>query len=198
MSDEFVTAAIGAAVTLGVGILAAVVAVLVHQAGERSRRREALAEQQRQAVVRMLDTIDEAIRAGLIPRIFRPSRSPELELTMALPRLLMDLPRQDLPVATWAAGQIQQARSRLRRREFVERVVAVEAALISWHRGDLAVSWFEEQLSQTPYDPQFRLRRRTRIFLWTRDMFESALAVASWAVVTAAASGQLWRKRPHR
>lgn len=183
MNDAVIIAVVSGAVTLGVGVLAAAVAIGVHRAGERSRRADALHEQQRQTVVRMLDTIDNSIRAGQIPRIFRPTRSPELELTMALPRLLLDLPKADLPVATWAAGQIQQARSAVRRKNFVEQVVAVEAALISWHRGDLPLQWFEERLESRPFDTTFRLPRRTRVLLWGRDVAEGTLSIVAWGAI---------------
>ncbi|WP_412161733.1 hypothetical protein [Curtobacterium flaccumfaciens] len=183
MNDAVIIAVVSGAVTLGVGVLAAAVAIGVHRAGERSRRADALHEQQRQTVVRMLDTIDNSIRAGQIPRIFRPTRSPELELTMALPRLLLDLPKADLPVATWAAGQIQQARRAVHRKNFVEQVVAVEAALISWHRGDLPLQWFEERLESRPFDTKFRLPRRTRVLLWGRDVAEGTLWIVAWGAI---------------
>ena len=183
MNDPVLIAIISAGVTLGVGVLAAVVAIGVHRAGGRSRRAEAIHEQQRQTVVRMLDTIDDSIRAGLVPRVFRPSRSPELELTLALPRLLLDLPKADLPVATWAAGQLQLARNAVRRKNFVKQVVDVEAALISWHRGDLPWRWFEERLESRPYDATFRLPLRRRLLLWGRDVAEGALTIVAWGVV---------------
>jgi hypothetical protein len=183
MNDPVLIAIISGTVTLGVGVLAASVAIGVHRAGARSRRAEAAHEQQRQTVVRMLDTIDDSIRAGLVPRVFRPSRSPELELTMALPRLLLDLPKADLPVATWAAGQLQLARKAVRRKNFVQQVVDVEAALISWHRGDVPLQWFEQRLESQPYDPTFRLSLRSRLLLWGRDVAEGALTIAAWGVV---------------
>ncbi|MET3452222.1 hypothetical protein [Curtobacterium sp. 1544] len=183
MSDDVLVAFIGGAVTLGVGVLAAGVAIGVYYAGERNRRKEARQELQRQMVVRMLDTIDDAIRAGLVPRMFRLSRTPELEVVMALPRLLLDLPTQDLPVALWAASQVQQARKKLRRRAFVLRVVEIESALISWHRGDRPLTWFEEQLTLQPYDPKFTLAWWRRALLFARDALESAVAVGTLGLI---------------
>lgn len=194
MSDELLIAVAGGAVTLGVGVLAAVVAIGVHRAGERARREDARYEQQRQMIVRMLDTIDDSIRAGLVPRIFRPSRSPELELTMALPRLLLDLPSADLAVAEWAASEVQRARGKVRRMDFVQRVVAVESALISWHRGDLPLSWFKERLNDRPYQKDFRLSRPRRLLLWARDVFEGGVTIGSWTVV-ALSVRWVWRRK---
>jgi hypothetical protein len=194
MSEQVLIAVVGGAVTLGVGVLAAVVAIGVYRAGERARRDEARHEQQRLMVARMLDTIDDSIRVGLVPRIFRPSRSPELELTMALPRLLMDLPKDDLAVAEWAAGEVQRARGKVRRKDFVQQVLTVEFALISWHRGDLPLSWFKERLQVRQYQKDFRLPSSRRLLLWARDVFEGGVTIGSWAVV-AISLRWVWRQK---
>lgn len=173
MSDNLWAAIIGGCITLLVGVVAAAVALWVHRAGERARGREASIEQQRLMVVRMLDTIEHTIRIRSAPSPLRLFRNPIAELTLALPRLLLELPASDLAVAQWAAGQVQRASSTIRLRSFVNRVMNIEAKLISWHRGDVSTSWFVEQLRLEPYDPQFRAPARVQAGVWLRDLCQS-------------------------
>lgn len=84
MSDDILIAVIGGAVTVAVGVLAAAVALWVHHATEKSRRRDAKVDQQRLMVTRMLDTIDRAIQTRITPAIFRPWRDPTVDLMLAL------------------------------------------------------------------------------------------------------------------
>lgn len=183
MSENVVIAVIGGAVTLLVGFLAAAVAIWVYRAGERSRAKDALAEKQRLMVVRMLDTIESAIHSRATPSIFRPWRDPTVDLTLALPRLLLELPEADLPVATWAAAQVQRAATTIRLRDFLDRVMQIEGKLISWHRGDVATSWFIEQLTTEPYDPDFHLSAAVRARMWLRDVAQGAAHLVAWAYI---------------
>lgn len=173
MQENVLIAVIGGCATLVVGFIAAGVAIWVYLAGERVRLKEAAREQQRLMVVRMLDTIEQSIDSRLAPSLFRIRRNPTVGLTLALPRLLLELPRADLPVAEWAAGQVQSAVSAVRFRTFVNRVMRIEEKLISWHRGDVPTDWFLAQLRLEPYNPRFRLARRVRLAIWLRDLSEN-------------------------
>jgi hypothetical protein len=146
---------------------------VVHRAGELTRRREASIEQQRLMVVRMLDTVEHTIRIRSAPSPLRLFRNPIAELALALPRLLLELPASDLAVAQWAAGQVQRASSTIRLRSFVNRVMNIEAKLISWHRGDVPTSWFVEQLRLEPYDPSFPVPARVKAGVWLWDLCQS-------------------------
>lgn len=174
MSDDVLIAVIGGAVTVAVGVLAAAVALWVHHAAEKSRRRDAEVDQQRLMVTRMLDTIDRAIQTRITPAIFRPWRDPTVDLMLALPRLLLELPIEDLAVAQWAGAQVQRAAATIRRKQFIARISGIEARLISWHRGETSVAWFQEQLRREPFDPHFRLRKRTRWAITLRDIVVGA------------------------
>lgn len=96
-----------------------------------------------------------------------------VDLTLALPRLLLELPEEDLPVAQWAAGQVQRAALAISLKAFVNRVMIIEGKLISWHRGDVPTSWFAEQVKAEPYDPKFRVPIRTRIAIYGRDLLQN-------------------------
>lgn len=167
------SALIGGAVTLVVGFLAAFVAIWVYRAGDRQRREEAATEQRRLTVIRMLDTIDRAIQWRSAPSVVRFWRNPVVDLTLALPRLLLELPRDDLPVAQWAAGQVQRAALAISLKTFVNRVMNIESRLISWHRGDVPTSWFVDQLNAEPWDSRFRIPIRIRIAIYGRDVAQN-------------------------
>jgi len=132
-------------------------------------------------VVRMLDTIERAIHSRAAPSFFRIWRNPMVDLTLALPRLLLELPAADLPVAEWAAGQVQRAAMTIRLRPFVSRAMNIESKLISWHRGDVPRSWFAEQLKAAPFDSRFRLPFKTRAAIWMSDLFQNFIVGAALA-----------------
>lgn len=164
---------------MAVGFLAAFVAIWVYRVGERARREEAATEKRRLTVIRMLDTIDRAIRWRSAPSVVRFWRNPVVDLTLALPRLLLELPGEDLPVAQWAAGQVQRAALAISLKAFVNRMMIIEGNLISWHRGDIPTSWFVEQLNAEPYDPRFRVPIGIRIAIYGRDLAQNfALGIA--------------------
>ncbi|WP_223690716.1 hypothetical protein [Leifsonia poae] len=173
MSESILSALIGGGVTLAVGFLAAFVAIWVYRAGDRARREEAATEQRRLTVIRMLDTIDRAIRWRSAPSVVRFWRNPVVDLTLALPRLLLELPGKDLPVAQWAAGQVQRAALAISLKAFVNRMMTIEGKLISWHRGDVPTSWFVEQLDAEPYSPRFRVPMGIRIAIYGRDLVQN-------------------------
>lgn len=184
------SALIGGAVTLAVGFLAAFVAIWVYRAGDRARREEAATEQRRLTVMRMLDTIDRAIQWRSAPSVVRFWRNPVVDLTLALPRLLLELPREDLPVAQWAAGQVQRAALTISLKAFVNRVMSIESRLISWHRGDVPTSWFVDQLKAEPWNPRFRIPISIRIAIYARDLAQN------FAFGAAVGAGILGVQRP--
>jgi hypothetical protein len=96
-----------------------------------------------------------------------------VDLTLALPRLLLELPGEDLPVAQWAAGQVQRAALAVSLKAFVSRMMTIEGKLISWHRGDVPTSWFVEQLNAEPYNPRFRVPMGIRIAIYGRDLVQN-------------------------
>ncbi|MFJ3394917.1 hypothetical protein [Leifsonia aquatica] len=173
MSETLLSALIGGAVTLAVGFLAAFVAIWVYRAGDKARREESATEQRRLTVIRMLDTIDRAIRWRSAPSVVRFWRSPVVDLTLALPRLLLELPGEDVAVAEWAAGQVQRAALAISLKAFVSRVMNIESRLISWHRGEVPTSWFVDQLKEEPWDPKFRIPITTRIATYARDLAQN-------------------------
>lgn len=166
-SAALVTAVIGAVV----GALGAWFFGWLRDRGERKRRAQAArAENERVMVLHMLDTIDGAIRTRATPSLFRPFRDPNVDLVLALPRLLLELPREDFPVATWAAAQIQRSTGIVRQRAFVERIVNVQSRLVSWHRRDIGTGWFVEQLKSEPFIEGYRVAAGPRLARTARDV----------------------------
>jgi len=175
MDASIVPMLIGSGTTLLTAALSAFVAVGIYRRGERARGREAAREQQRLTVVRMLDTVDAAVRSRLGLAVFRGFRNPNVDTLLALPRLLVELPKDDLPVAEWSAAQVQHALQTTRRKPFVTRMMTIETQLISWHRGDVATAWFAEELNKEPFDPKFKIPRATRVGTWAREVLEAVV-----------------------
>lgn len=93
---------------------------------------------------------------------------------LAPPRLLLELPAEDLAVAQWAEAQVQRAAPSIRRKQLIARISEIEARLISRHRGETSVAWSQEQFRREPSDPNFRLRKRTRLAIMLRDILVGA------------------------
>jgi hypothetical protein len=164
---------IGSGTTLFTAALSALMAVRIYRRGERARGREAAREQQRLTVVRMLDNVDCAVRSRLTPALFRRFQNANVDTLLALPRLLVELPNDDLAVATWSAARVQRALQATRRKPFVARMMTLETQLISWHRGDVSTAWFVAELEKEPFDLDFRIPRATRIGIWAREVLET-------------------------
>jgi hypothetical protein len=168
------TALLGSAATLTTAIVSATVALTIYRRGERTQRVEGQREQQRQSLVRMLDTVDAAVRSRLALSLVRGLRNPNTDLLLAVPKLLIEMPAKDLPVATWTAAQVQCALQTVGKKPFIGRMATIKSQLIAWHRGDLPTSWFTDSLQETPYQVPFRIPKRTRAGAFIRDALESA------------------------
>ena len=183
---------IGSGTTLFTAALSALVAVRIYRRGERVRGREAAREQQRLTVVRMLDTVDSAVRSRSSPALFRRFRNANVDTLLALPRLLVELPNDDLAVATWSATQVQRALQATRRKPFVARMMKLETQLIAWHRGDVSTAWFVAELEKEPFDPNFRISRATRMETWAHEVLETVAILG-----TAKFLQWTWRRTTH-
>lgn len=183
METAIAVALIGSGATLLTAATSAVVAVTIYRRGERGRARDAAREQQRLNVVRMLDTMDSAVRSRLSLPLVRGLRDLNTDVLLALPRLLIELPKVDLPVATWCAGQVQQGIQIVHRKPFIDCMLNIEARLISWHRGDITIEWFEDALKTEPYDPDFQVPKKMRIRSWLQDTLELSALLGVSALV---------------
>lgn len=174
MELSLTTALIGSGATLITASVSATVALTIYSRGERARRLEGQREQQRQSIVRMLDTVDSAVRSRLALSPVRGLRNPNTDLLLALPKLLIEMRHEDLPVATWTAAQVQLALQTVGKKPFIGRMTTIKSQLIAWHRGDLATAWFVDALQSAPYQMPFRISKRTRTGVFARDALESA------------------------
>ena len=171
MSADASAALLSAVIGASVGAIGTWFFGWLRDRGQRKQHAEdARAENERMMVLHMLETIDDAIRKRATPSLFRPFRNPNVDLLLALPRLLLELPRQDWPVATWAAAQIQRSTGTVRQKTFVERIVNVQSRLVSWHRRDIDTDWFVEQLKAEPFIEAYRASAGQRLARTARDV----------------------------
>ncbi|WP_125617103.1 hypothetical protein [Specibacter cremeus] len=140
-----------------VAAISAFVAAAVFIVGEVLRYYRDRKERRRQLVVRMLDTIDQIVHRQMLPPLMRGWRSDEVDLLMTAQRLLVELRKRDLVVGKWAGAQTQRLARTTDKSKYLERVLRIESKLIGWHRGDIKLRWFAEDLKREPLLEDFRV-----------------------------------------
>ncbi|WAH97475.1 hypothetical protein [Arthrobacter sp. MMS18-M83] len=83
------------------GVLHIAASLIAFALENRRHEREARRNGKRIAVSRMLDVLDHAIQDQELPPLIRNGRNPDARVLLALSRLLVDLPKDDLRVALW-------------------------------------------------------------------------------------------------
>jgi len=151
------------------GLIGAATAFGVFAVGESRRVVAARHETKRLVVSRMLDVLDRAIRAQALPPLIRRFRNPDIELSLSLQRLMLDLPKEDLPVAAWAGGQVQRMVEEGTGRRYLNRATHLQAQLVSWYRGDKSTQWFVEALRTEPLRENWKWSRWSKVKAGARD-----------------------------
>lgn len=166
------------------GVIGAATAFGVFAVGERHRLVAARREAKRVAVSRMLDVLDHAIRVQALPPLVRRLRNADVVLALSLQRLMLDLPKEDLPVAAWAGGQVQRMVEDGSGQPYLHRATYLQGQLVGWYRGDRDTQWFVEALKTEPLRDNWKRSLRSKLRVGTRDGVNDLayLATASFAV----------------
>jgi len=126
----------------------------------RRHVKESHLETRRRAISRVIDAVEAASRATSTP--FHPRAGGELELALAVPRLLLEIEPKQRAVANWTIRKIQLMR--LAPTDVTANGIALEigSRLIQWHHGELRLDWFEEEVRRDPPVSPFRVPARAR------------------------------------
>lgn len=167
------------------GILGIAASLTVYSLGKRRSEREARHEAKRVAVSRMLDVLDDAIKIQGFPPLIRHWRGADGAVMLALSRLLLDLPKDDLPVALWAGSQVQRMVFERAKKEYLFRATKLQSRLVSWYRGDVQVQWFSDALRDEPYMEDWRPSAAVRAKAELRDIAANLTYLAAAALTYA-------------
>lgn len=165
------------------GLISAGIAFGVFFGEKRRDQKNARHEAKRLVVTRMLDVIDQAIQAQRLPPLIRLWRNPDVALILTLPRLMIDLPKEDLPVASWVARQVQLMAWERSGSKYIARATQLSAKLVSWFRGDVAISWFEDQNAKDPLNPNWKPTLAKRLKPLGRDTVKDTTYIAIGAAM---------------
>lgn len=166
------------------------VSLLLYGAEYLRRRFSARRDARRQAVERVLDALERAMRRHVgFSRYL--STSPAIDYAVVYPRLALELPGKSVVVAGWLWRQVQHLLLETDPTASLRRQSELAGRLVSWCRGETRLPWFVQQLAADPVDHNFtvplsvKLRRDARIF------GNSALGTAAVLAVVATAKRAL-------
>jgi hypothetical protein len=148
--------------------------------------REARHEAKSVAVSRMLDVLDDAIKMQILPPVIRRFRNPDASVLLALSRLTLDLPEEDIPVALWAASQVQRMAYERAGKRYLQRATKLQSRLVSWYRGEASVQWFNDALKEEPFQADWKPSASVRVKTELRDVAETLGLVVAGATAWAA------------
>ncbi|WBU36705.1 hypothetical protein [Homoserinibacter sp. YIM 151385] len=146
-------------------------------------RASAKRELKRQLVARVLDAFESSTRSLIRPAFVQAWTNAELEYTLLLPRLLLDLNGRDRFIALWMHRQIQLMRLAVTKRERVAARAVVAERLIEWNAGTRKSAWFAQQVREDPPSSRFAVPTPTRIRQFSRDSWAWAQLLAAMAAV---------------
>lgn len=169
-----------AAAGLG-GVLAIAASLTVYILEKHRSEREAQHAAKRLAVSRMIDVLEYAVRMQAQPPLVRRWKAPDATVLMALSHLLLDLPKEDLPMARWAGGQVQRMAYERGGKAYLARATQLQFRLVSWFRGETGRKWFEEALEQEPFFDEGRPPMTALVKAEARDMVQIGGYIAAFA-----------------
>lgn len=167
------------------GVLGITASLVVFRLEQQRSAREARHDAKRVAVSRMLDVLDDAIKAQTLPPVLRRWRNPHAAVVLALSRLMLDLSKEDLAIALWAGSQVQRMTYEKAGRRYLRRATQLQSRLLMWYRGDTSILWFHNELEKEPFQDDWRPSLQVRARSELRDMAENfgTLAAATIAYV---------------
>lgn len=127
-------------------LLVAVVAV-VGGMWERRRSSQTANEQRRSLLVaQVIERLERVVRVQSRPVWFRLWANPELEFSLALPRLTLLVSDREKPLLEWFALQTKRMQRASTDRKATAIGIETVSTLAAWFRNDRTMQWFDDQL----------------------------------------------------
>ncbi|MCU1584533.1 MAG: hypothetical protein JWM49_1089 [Microbacteriaceae bacterium] len=134
-------------------------------------------------MVRVLDTLDALIRFMIRPAFVSVWTNPQIEYTLLMPRLLLDLGREDRMLAAWVQRQIQLMQLATSKKEAVRIRASVAEKLLGWHLGEINTAWFADQVRNDPAAVKLEIPLRAKAKQLSNDAWAWAQLFAALAAV---------------
>ena len=115
------------------------------------------------AISRVLETMESAVRWQQKPRFLRLFVNPELDYVLAVLRLRHELPNEQSPVAQWTLSQTQVMMAATSDGESRDTGVRVASKLVEWGHGEVSDEWFLAELVTHPIQGEFKVPRDRRL-----------------------------------
>lgn len=151
--------AIAAAISAG----AVIVTLALFIAEGRRRAEEARKAATHDAISRVLQTMESAVRWQQRPVFVRMFANPELDYALVVLRLRHELANEKSAIAIWAMSQNQLMIAASSDHESRDIGVKVAGKLVEWGHGQVPDNWFQEQLDLHPPQTTFRVSPAKRM-----------------------------------
>jgi len=177
MVDWTAVAAIAASLAVAVTLILFTVESRRRAAADRARVRK-------DATARLLKTMDGSIRRnqGVLSSL-RFWAHPDLEYTLAMPRLLHDLGPGDLHISSWSMQQVQQMLAAQSDRQAQQIGLLMAMKVVDWEQGRVPDDWFREELRRVPLAKDFKVPLGARTLRGVDRMKNSFTAVIALTVL---------------
>lgn len=169
------------AVAAAISAVAVVVSLVIFTVESRRRAAEARKAATHDAISRVLQTMESAVRWQQKPVFIRMFANPELDYALAVLRLRHELPNEESPVAQWTLSQAQLMMAATSDRGSRDIGVQVASKLVEWGQGAVPDEWFLTELGLHPPQAQFKVpreRRRRRSLSRAKESFIEGTAIA--------------------
>jgi hypothetical protein len=172
------------AVAAIVAALAVVVSLCLFIVDSRRRAAEERARLKREAISRLLDSMEISIRKnqGMLSAL-RFWAHPDIEYALSVPRLLHDLGPGNLAISGWAFRQVQAIVAAPSDKRATELGIAMAMKIVEWGQGSVRDEWFRAELRKDPMAPDFRVRRMQRVQRGWDRMKRSTVALVGLFLV---------------
>lgn len=149
-----------------VAALAVAVTLILFIIDRRRQAAEERARLNREAISRLLDTMEASIRRN--QGAFSALRfwdHPNIEYAVSVPRLVHDLGPGNLAVSGWAFSQVQAIIAAPSDKRATQLGIAMAMKLVEWGQGSVDDEWFQAKLRKNPWASDFRVGHKPR---WKR------------------------------
>ena len=172
-------------ITAGAAAAAVVVTLWTFIVESRRRRAAEQARLKREAISRLLDSMESSIRKnhGLLA-VLRFWENPDIGYALAIPRLIHDLGPANRLVSAWAMSQVQAIIAATSDKRAAAMGTSMSMKLVEWGQGRVPNEWFAQELLGHPIDPAFKVKKSAQVQRgWHRLIASSFASLAFFIIV---------------
>lgn len=167
------------ALSISIAFLTVLVTVILFVVESRRRDRAARLDSRRAMVADALSIMERSVRGLARPALLRWSRGPDFEFSLAVPRLLLALDKDQHAVGAWLVQQTQKMQTASS--DKATAVIGIQTAvkLTEWHQGEVTLTWFSDQLRLPSHQASKPQRLLARLRRYSHRLGESFIEGAT-------------------